>query len=373
MSGSKTTEDSIINGIPGLDDFMASSDTNAQVQTTTQSNEATADTNTQSSTSTGAGSGTDSTGTGAVAQPATKAEATATVGEDGQVIPRKDGLAEKPNAENPRTRDLVDPQTGRVVARGGIERHIFEQAQRHRRENDTLKQQMTTLQTQVQQASEPVRIATQLGLQPQQQVAAMQAMADFLRDPERMIQTLIEEVRGRGFALEFLNNGITPQMDLRAVGRMIDTKMAPLTQVDQQRQQEQQAMQQAEQELNAFINDVPDAIPHLQILGRMVTQNPGMTLDRAYTRFVQWTVSNGIDHLQPIGPQLEALQAHPSQQATAAPQPQQQPQQQQTAPLPNGRVANQATVREAATVVNEGTSWRDIVRASMQENGYQLQ
>ena len=43
---------------------------------------------------------------------------------------------EQPNADNPRVRDLVDPITGTIVAQGGIERRVYEEGQRHARENN---------------------------------------------------------------------------------------------------------------------------------------------------------------------------------------------------------------------------------------------
>src|SRR5262245_8563321 len=49
---------------------------------------------------------------------------------------RHDGLLERANPDNPNTRDLVDPVSGRVVATGGIERRVYEESQRTTRENN---------------------------------------------------------------------------------------------------------------------------------------------------------------------------------------------------------------------------------------------
>ena len=95
-----------------------------------------------------------------------------------QVVRRRhDGLVEVPNAENPATRDLVDPISGRVVARGGIERKIFEDAQRATREAAQLKTQLGQAQQALNGINEVTREAVRLNVAPQDQVIAIRVDA----------------------------------------------------------------------------------------------------------------------------------------------------------------------------------------------------
>src|SRR5262252_6325830 len=130
MSG---TEDSILGNIP---DFAG--DTGGD----------TGDSSTTSSTPSSPDGGSSTTS----AQPGTDARSrssgTDSAQPQGQIRRRHDGLVEVPNQQNPNTRDLVDPITGRVVAQGGIERRVYEEGQRHARENNQLRQQLQALATQ---------------------------------------------------------------------------------------------------------------------------------------------------------------------------------------------------------------------------------
>ena len=159
------------------------------------------------------------------------------------IVRRHDGLHEQANADNPRVRDLVDPITGKVVAQGGIERRVFEEGQRHARENNALKQQVGQLQGFVNSVSEVTREAARLNVSPQDQMIAMKVMADFLRDPVRTVQYLVEEVKAKGYPIPFLAEGVSPGMDMNAIARMIDQKMAPITQRSNKTQQQQQLRQ----------------------------------------------------------------------------------------------------------------------------------
>ena len=360
MSGT-LTDDQILSSIPGLEEFVSNAQSDNSGETP-QTETAPQSDGTDSTSST-----TDTSTTGT--------SPTASTEQQQEVIARRDGLVEKPNADNPRSRDLVDPTTGRVVAHGGIERHVFEQAQRHRRENDTFKQRIQTLEAQVNQSNETIRVANQLQVPPQEQVAAIQAFADFKRDPVRFLETLVAEVKGRGFDIPFLSEGINRGIDTAAVSRMLDQRLAPLTAQQEQVRVNTESHNRAIQELDAFINVFPDAQMNLDVIGGVMQADPTLSLDRAYTTVLQWAHRNGLDPSQSLRQQLAQRQTGQQPQQGPAPlQPQQSMSRMTTptAPLPNGRSASQAPVREASNNVNENSSWRQIVRDSFKEHGLQV-
>lgn len=279
---------------------------------------------------------------------------------------RHDGLVEVPNQQNPNTRDLVDPVSGRVVATGGIERRIFEDSQRAMRENNQLKQQIAGMSNAINQSQEVVREAARLGVQPQDQLAAIRVMSDFLRDPVRTLQMLVEEVKSKGYQIPFLEQGVTPGMDLSAMSRMIDGKLQPIMQERQQNLQLQHARQQATRDLDMFINGNPEAHNNLDVLAEMLQAQPGLPLQDAWTKMIRWAHENGLDWTQALKPQISAMQ-----------QSQQQPVQQQfdNRPLPGRRSVNaQQTqrVNGANQVHSENSSWSDIIRDAMRDSGMQL-
>jgi flagellar hook-basal body complex protein FliE len=355
MSG---TEDSILNSIP---DFQDGGDSGG-VDTGGSDDGGSAQTSAQPTHGEGGGQ--------------SSAQPTQTGGTQPQqqepVRRRHDGLVEVPNAENPNTRDLVDPITGRTVARGGIERRVFEDGQRHARENATLKQQLGNATQQLANINQVTQEAVRLNVAPNDQIAAIRVMADFLRDPVKTLQYLVEEVKSKGYPIPFLEQGVTPGMDMNAIQRMIDNKFAPFTQQQEQARMQQAQRAKAESDLNNFLSENQEANANLDVLAEMLNAQPGLPLQSAYTKMIRWAHENNLDWTQPLKQQIAALQQQPQQPAPQQPPQQQQPQR----PLPGRRSANangaQPMGNGSVQQYNENASWSDIIRHAMQEHGVTL-
>ena len=366
MSGSRGTEETIMSSIP---DFQDSSDGGIGHNS--------GDSSGVSSDSGPAQTSAQPTHRGNQSNTGTSAQPTNTGGEGGtgqqpqqQVRRRHDGLVEVPNAENPNTRDLVDPISGRTVARGGIERKVFEDGQRATRENQQLRNQLQNATTQLRSINEVTQEAVRLNVAPQDQIAAIRVMADFMRDPVKTLESLVAEVKSKGYQIPFLEQGITPGMDMAAIQRMIDNKMQPITQQQQAARAQNEMRQRAEQDLQTFLADNEDANANLDVMAEMLNAQPGLSLQNAYTKMIRWAHENQLDWTQPLKAQLAARQR---QQPNP---PQQQPQQSPQRPLPGGRSVQangSAPVGNGAVQQHsENASWADIIRQSMHEHGVNL-
>jgi hypothetical protein len=353
MSGT-STEDSILGTIPDFKDDVDDTATSGTetAQQTSGGSEGDATTSAQPTSTGSEGSGTE--------QPKQQ-----------QAFRRRhDGLIEQPNADNPRVRDLVDPVTGRTVAKGGVERHVYEEGQRHFRENNTLKQQVQQLTGFVQSVNQVTQEAARLNVKPEDQMVAMRVMSDFMRDPVKTLEYLVAEVKAKGYPIPFLEQGVSPGMDMTAIARMIDTKMQPFTQQHQQTIEQQQTRQRAERELNSFLEDNQEAQSNLDVLGEMLQAQPSLSLSSAYTKMIRWSHENGLDWTQPLKPQIAALQQQ-SQQPTH----QQPTQQDTTRPMPGrGAVRGNATPLNGnqGQQFNESASWSDIIGSAMRESGVRI-
>ncbi len=353
MSGT-STEDSILGTIPDFKDDVDDTATSGSetTQQTSGGSEGDATTSAQPTGTGSEGSGTE--------QPKQQ-----------QAFRRRhDGLIEQPNADNPRVRDLVDPVTGRTVAKGGVERHVYEEGQRHARENNTLKQQVQQLTGFVQSVNQVTQEAARLNVKPEDQMVAMRVMSDFMRDPVKTLEYLVAEVKAKGYPIPFLEQGVSPGMDMTAIARMIDTKMQPFTQQHQQTIEQQQTRQRAERELNSFLEDNQEAQSNLDVLGEMLQAQPSLSLSTAYTKMIRWSHENGLDWTQPLKPQIAALQQQ-SQQPTH----QQPTQQDTTRPMPGrGAALGNATQLNGnqGQQFNESASWSDIIGSAMREHGVRI-
>jgi hypothetical protein len=345
MSG---TEDSILSNIPDFQDGADETDGGT------------------SSSQGGATEGSSNDGRSS-AQPDGGNQSSSPAEQSTPIVRRHDGLVEKQNPDNPRTRDLVDPISGRIVAQGGIERRVFEESQRINRENNTLKQRVQGLENAVRASTDVVKEAARLNVSPQDQLIAVRIMSDFMRDPVRALEGLVAEVRSKGYQLPFLQQGISPGMDMDAISRLIDNRLQPITGRYQQEQQLEQHRQQATRDLDSFIGENPEAQQNLDVLTEMLQAQPGLPLGSAYTKMVRWAHENGLDWTQPLKQQIAQMR---QQQST----PQQQ--QPQPRPIPGRRSVSQAgavrTNGAGATQFNENASWADIIRSAMQDSGAQI-
>lgn len=280
-----------------------------------------------------------------------------------RIVRRQDGLVERQSQDDPRRRDLVDPVTGQVVARGGIERRVYEQGKRAERELQTVRQQNQQLQAQVQGLTQAGGLAQQLGLSAEAQSTAMRVMANFQRDPVNTLEYLISEVKAKGYNIPSLN-GQGGQTDLAAFERMIDQRLRPFTQQAEQVRMQEEAQAKARRDLDSFLDEEPDARANLDIIAEMLQKDTSLNLNSAYIRFIKWCSVNQLDPTQHVGPQLQTRQ----QVAQQTQQPGQQP---RTRPLPNGRQMNGSTVVPAGSrTLDTDASWDAIVRESMAEAGY---
>lgn len=340
------TESSILGNIPDLQD--TSSDTgDAGVADTGNVQEH-------------GGSGVDRGSAGrSSAQPQSSAQPSAQ--QNQQVRRRQDGLIEQDDPNNPGHKHLIDPTTGQVVATAGMQRRLYETSQRVERENTQLKQRVSGLENALRQSNEVIQEAARLGVAPQDQMIAIRVMSDFMRDPVRTLEALVEEVKSKGYTIPFLTQGVSQGMDMSALQRMMDAKLQPLLAQQQAARSQQQAREQANRDLEAFLQENQEAQANLDVLGEMLQAQPGLPLPSAYTKMIRWAHENGLDWTQPLKPQIVAMR----QQAAVPPQ-------QNTRPLP-GRSVQQPAQRTngagAAQQFSENASWSDIIRSAMEDSG----
>jgi hypothetical protein len=352
MSGSRATADNfedMFSNMPGMEDDNETEDTSSTETQGTEQSEGAEQQGSLFDRSTGDGGREDTH--------------RQTTEDPNRIVKRQDGLVERQSATDPRRRDLVDPVTGQIVAQGGIERRVYEQAKRNEREANALRAEVQQLRAHTQGMQQANTVATQLGLQPDVQITAMRVMADFMKDPVRTIEYLIAEVKGKGYNIPSLQ-GAGQGTDMEALAKLIDQRLQPITSRYQQEQQLSANHQRAQRDLDNFLTDVPDARANLDIIAEMITGDNTLSLDRAYTRFVQWCSANQLDPTQHVGPQLQYRQ---QQQQVA--QPGAQPRQ-ATRPLPGNRQLNGSSIPLNSRVAHDADAdWSAIIAESMSDAG----
>ena len=257
--------------------------------------------------------------------------------------------------------NLVDGN-GNVVARAGKERRLFEENARLKHvQVPELTKRLEDATRQLQQAQQVGNAPQQYGLNNQEAVQGMQLVAAWKRDPLQVIQYVLAEAKAAGYDLSKI--GLGTQLDTAAVNRMLEQKLAPLLQSQQQAQQQEQIQQETTRQYQAFIATYPDVTIHEDIIGEMLRKDERLTPDAAYYKLKNFVVENGLDWSKPLQPQLAALQSGQQTQRTQ--------QTQKVPPIGGGRHGNARTVPTTSvpTVASADADYSDIVSEAMIENG----
>ena len=189
------------------------------------------------------------------------------------------------------TGDLIDPATGAVIAKAGNERRYFEQ---WRKDNTSLRNVQRELETATAHLSalrEAAQLPTKLGLEPAEVDVAMKFMAHWKQDPVGAAKQMLTEVRALGHNVDDLGQGI----DMAAMQRMIDAKLAPLTSERQQQQQEAAARAAIDEEVNAVMSRNPWIANQQQELIQLMDADKTLTLREAALLLKEYALEKGFD------------------------------------------------------------------------------
>jgi hypothetical protein len=253
------------------------------------------------------------------------------------------------------------------VVRAGAERRFYETAQHLRivsekqaRAIDGLNTENTQLKAQVEAYKSAAAADTQLGLTPDESLAARQMVSKYKTDPIGTLRFLLAETAAAGHNL----SDIVPGLDGLAMQRMLDAKLQPLVGQSQNRSTERDQIVSVQAHVEQFYNKFPDARQHDDALGKVVTALK-CSPEEAYFALRNEVQKKGLDWYQPLEPQITALRARDAaaqgaSQKVVVPQP---------PSLPSGRPGIGANLTDTPNVAHESTDWDDIIRSGMRDAG----
>lgn len=254
---------------------------------------------------------------------------------------------------------------GEVVATAGNQRRQFEAALEQVRsfanERPQLLQQVSTLTDRIAELEATNNVPPRLGLNSQEAVQGMQLMAAYKRDPVGTINHILTEAQAAGHDISGVGPGKGTDV-ISLFSRMLDERLAPLTQQQQQTQQSSADEAAATAQYNAFIARHAHAETHQNVIATMMEREPTLSAEAAYHQLHAYCLQSGLDFTQPLAPQIEARQSGQQPGTT----------EQQNGPgLPTGgsRGQNAATEDADVDIASADASYTDIVRASMKEAG----
>lgn len=264
--------------------------------------------------------------------------------------------------------NLVDG-SGNIIAKAGKERRLWEDNNRLRHvEIPKLSRQLAEVQGQLNNTTALNGLPQQLGLSPEQAVQGMRMIASYMNNPIATLKLILTEAKAAGHNLEQLGLG-GGTLDHLALGRMIDDRLKPILDDRASAQENADIERKAQEQYDAFMTTFPDASLHEDAIANLMNSNPSLTPEAAYYKLKNYVLENGLDWGQPLRPQVEARQQGAQQQ-----QPQNTPATPQ-APM-NVRGSQQQVpnkpVNDSAAVADVDASYRDIVRSTLQEHGFNV-
>jgi len=218
--------------------------------------------------------------------------------------------------------NLVDPQTGQVVARAGREASLYQRGFKsgegakvggltyrlQQRENQ-LRQAVDAgrqLQTEVQQLRSHGEALKQFNLQPNDMLAAAKLFNDLKTRPAEALRALLTRAAASGTNIAELGiqgvNGADAKSLIDLVREEIQKATQPISEQNQknqeserQRQQQQEQERRAQEEVESFFAENQDAQKYMSVFQR-VLQNPdfrGMSLGEIWARIQLNQLRNG--------------------------------------------------------------------------------
>jgi hypothetical protein len=251
------------------------------------------------------------------------------------------------------TTQPVDPQVA-LHRLSQYETTLIPQLQRRLQEAETKATQLQQTEQGVRQYTE---LMTQYGLKPDEAQIGLQMAAAYRRSPAEFLKSLINTTRANGVDLSGL--GVQPGLDPNALNLVLDNKLKPILEWFNQNQQQSELERQAQEDLNQFFTQFPDAVMHQDDIAVLMER---MNLDNrdAYYQLKMWAMQNQYDWNQPLVPQIEARKAGA------------QPQQGNGRGFPATRNSNtyhQPVTQQDNEQFDVNTSWKDIVRGALPSLG----
>lgn len=279
----------------------------------------------------------------------------------------KDGAGKQPSDDKAKEETGKSDNTGDLklqdgtVIKAGNERKFYEQWQLAQHQVNNHKNTVNQLREGKDRAVSELRtlqdtIRTTHGVDAATVTNGVKMFQDMRRDPIGTVQKLLAEMAAAGYTIDGIGQGT----EVAAITRLIDQRLAPITQERTQQQDAEAIEREAQKEAATFFRTFPDAKIHEALIARVASDHPDMELSDVYYDLRNSFIQKGFDWSKPLAPQIQASE---------------QQQQQPKTPMPNGRNGADSAVasaKEKTVVAHESTDMNDIIKQSMREAGLNI-
>jgi hypothetical protein len=240
---------------------------------------------------------------------------------------------------------LLD-KDGRQLVEGGAQRRLFEKY-RHSHEVE-----IPALRREI-QAFKEASSYKEHGLTPAEAVSGYALVKAWKEDPARLISHLLTQAKAAGIKVDAGGGSV----DLAAIKQMISEATKPLADAQAAREARGEVDRKVRDTYDRFMASHPDASAHEEEIALLLDRNPDLNLEAAYYELRLHFQKNGLDWSQPLRGQIKRAPANGSP--------------------PRSRLRTETPVNgdgeeQDPTPMPASSSYSDIIKASMRENGYKI-
>lgn len=250
--------------------------------------------------------------------------------------------------------DIVD-KDGKLIASNGFAARMYHSNRRLKAQLDERTAQLNSIAQQVGEVKALATSIQQYGLDNNEVAQALDMAGRMKRgDVLGVAKDVLAIIAAQGYNVsDLLGSDVGDSIELKAINRMIDQRLAPITRQEQDRRRQEEAAQRGQIEYNKFVaqNDYADihANDIVQVMRR-----EGVNPQTAYNRLLQFATVNGLDFSQPLGPQVVARIEAEKRRA-------QQSNGNRQKPMPNGAATRRSGAIPAQPLASADDDWGSII------------
>lgn len=254
--------------------------------------------------------------------------------------------------------NIVDPQTGQIIAKAGTERRLFEKTQRLNAALDDRTQRLQKYENEDKTFDNLRGKIKSHGLSVDEFAEGINMVLAYKSDPIGTAKKILESVLAMGHNVtDILGADAGNAIEMSAVSKMLDERLKPLIAPLETKRVTDEQTKQAERAWQKFCDDNEYAEVHDQTLDRMLGENPDLTPQKAYNALVQFANKHGLDFSLPLGPQIERKKSAQNSNGNRNTNPRTQK------PFPNGSSVQQNSINSGD--INPNDDWASIIKKSM--------
>lgn len=288
------------------------------------------------------------------------------------IPPRAYGKAYKWDAQG----NVVLASNGEIVARLGAERKAFE---RMLPVINSTAAEVDKYKGMYEAVTAANTIAANLKLDPQEYAIGARIMAAFKTDPKKAVAFLIKEAQDNGVDMSDLGiqGGGATRKDIEDVVRnIVKESLEPFSFITQEREQttrDNELRNEANNAIQEFYAEKPDAEVHGNSIAKIMTARPGTSISEAYYILKSHALENNMDWSKDLIPQAAALVSKSRGSDLPPNRTNGQPVvTQRNLPPLNGRPNNGNIVPRTSASLGGEVSSGDIVKDAMREAGMDI-